>query len=285
MRKRSQPSPQTGRRMKRNVLGLAITVVVFGCWAGAIAAFLPWAVPGAMTGIGVIAGGIWCLHRERALLYAARAQLAAQSTMEEAREHSLQVMRKIMSFVEQRDPHWRGHSENVGELAAKIACKLGLSDETCDRLVLAGELHDIGMLGIADAMTSRKFGCDEFRRMSRHSEMSCELILPLVQDETVLRAIRHHHERMNGTGYPGKLVGEAIPIEARILAIADTYDAMTHDRPQRRAMTNQQAMNELRRCSPAGYDPNCVEALAEILHMDVHDSVGPVAAGRMAIGA
>jgi len=262
-----------------------VSLAVIGCWAAAIATWMPWAIPGSLTGVGVIAAGAWCLHRERALLRAAREQLAAQKTMEEARDHSLEVMRRIMSYVEQRDPHWRGHSANVGELSRKIGLKLGLSEATCERLVLAGELHDIGMLGIEDGMASRKFGCDEFRRMTRHSEMSCELLLPLVSDDTVLSAIRHHHERMNGTGYPDKLVGEAIPIEARILAVADTYDAMTHDRPHRRAMTNQQAMNELRRCTPAGYDPKCVEALAEILHMDVHDSVGPQASGRMAMGA
>jgi len=85
--------------------------------------------------------------------------------------------------------------------------------------------------------------------------------------EDILMGIRHHHERMNGTGYPAGLAGEDVPIGARIIAVADSYDAMTHDRPYRRAMEPMQAMSELRRCVPAGYAPECVDALARTLRL------------------
>lgn len=274
---------QQRRRLIIKIAALVSSSSLVACWIATVVGGLPWLVSGTMTAVAVVALGVWCVRRERAILGAVRSQLATQDRMEKARAHSLQVIRRIMASVEKRDRHWADHSANVGAVAAKIGRKLGLSELRCEQLVLAGELHDIGMLAIDDAMAWRKFGCDEFRRMTRHSELSRELLEPLIADETVLDAIRYHHERMNGTGYPDKLVGEAIPLEARILAVADAYDAMTHDRPQRRAMTDRQAMEELRHCSPAGYDEDCVAALLAALHMDVHDNVGPAKGGRLAV--
>ena len=111
------------------------------------------------------------------------------------------------------------------------------------------------------------------RTVREHSDISYEVLKPLAMLAPVLPAIRHHHERTNGTGYPAALAGDAIPLEARILAVADAYDAMTHDRPHRQALSSLVALRELRRCCPSGYDSRCVEALAEVLHAPAMEKV------------
>jgi len=134
---------------------------------------------------------------------------------------------------------------------------------------LAGRLHDIGMLAVPQSIVAQRstLGAEAFRSIKEHPSISWEALKPLELLEEVLPAIRHHHERMNGTGYPSGLSGEEIPLTARILAVADAYDAMTHDRPHRGAVTPLSAVHELRRCAPEGYAPRCVEALADVLHL------------------
>jgi HD-GYP domain-containing protein (c-di-GMP phosphodiesterase class II) len=138
-------------------------------------------------------------------------------------------------------------------------------------LSLAGRLHDIGLLAVPRDVLEKSTSLDreEFRIIKKHSEVSYEVLKPLGCLEDVLPAIRFHHERMNGTGYPSGLVGQAIPLEARIVAVADAYDAMTHDRPYRPALSPLQAMEELQRCTPEGYDKECVDALGRIMNFDV----------------
>lgn len=187
----------------------------------------------------------------------------------EAEKHYAEVLRRIIRFVEMRDRNWQGHSENVARLAGRLGKQMGLPAQHCEQLVAAGQLHDIGLLAIPDAVLLRntRFGVDEFRAVQKHSEVSYEVLRPLEHLVAILPAIRSHHERFNGTGYPDGLAGEAIPMDARILAVADAYDAMTHDRPHRSALPPAVAMRELRRCTPAGYDPRCVAALAAVLGM------------------
>ena len=118
----------------------------------------------------------------------------------------------------------------------------------------------------------------EFRTIQKHSEVSYEILKPLESLREVLPAIRYHHERMNGTGYPAGIREEEIPLGARILAVADAYDAMTHDRPHRSAMTPLAAMKELDRCTPHGYDRTCVDALAGMMHLPLLTAAGGSAA-------
>ena len=154
-------------------------------------------------------------------------------------------------------------------MAEQIARKLDLPPQRCDQLRLAGLLHDIGLLAVSGNVLRKHggFSAGEYESIQKHSVVSYELLQPMETLAEVLLAIRHHHERLNGTGYPDGLVGEDISLEARILAVADSYEAMTHDRPHRAAMTPLSAMGELRRCVPSGYDPRCVEALAAIVHL------------------
>jgi HD-GYP domain-containing protein (c-di-GMP phosphodiesterase class II) len=186
-----------------------------------------------------------------------------------AEEHYVNVLRRIVMIVEASDRYRRGHSHRVGRMAEQIARKLKLPEEHCRMLGLAGQLHDIGLLAVPDGVLKKQadFGVANFRTVQKHSEVSFELLQPLESLAEVLPAIRYHHERLNGTGYPDGLAGEKIPLGARILAVADAYDAMTHDRPQRHALAPMPTMDELRRCTPSGYDVKCVDALAEIINL------------------
>jgi HD-GYP domain-containing protein (c-di-GMP phosphodiesterase class II) len=155
----------------------------------------------------------------------------------------------------------------VTQMGHELGTRLGLDEDACDKLIIAGQLHDIGLLAVPESVVrNQQFGPREHRAVQKHSEVSYEVLRPLEMLADVLPAIRSHHERLNGTGYPQGLAGENIPLFARILAVADAYDAMTHDRPHRPALRAVLAMRELRRCCPSGYDPACVDALAAAIN-------------------
>ena len=248
---------------------VCVYVVAIAVLAG-IMAFVGWHGSAVATGllIALIAGGM-VFEVHRAVRDLRGQSHSARQAAAEAERHYVEVLRRIISFVEGRERHWCGHSKNVGRLARRIARQMDLPEAFCEKLSLAGQLHDIGLLAIPEACISGAdgFGIEEFRSLQKHSDVSYEVLKPLLMLADVLPAIRAHHERMNGTGYPDGLAGEDIPLGGRILAVADAYDAMTHDRPHRPAMSPLAAMRELRRCCPAGYDPACVEALAEALNV------------------
>ena len=185
--------------------------------------------------------------------------------------HYVRVLQRILRFTETRDKFSKGSSVRVGRLAKAIAQQMGMDDEQVELMDLAGQLRDIGMLAVSESLTGRRaaLGGGDFRAMQKHVEMSYEMLYPLESLRPILPAIRCHHERMNGTGYPHGLTADQLSLEARILAVADSYDAMTHDRPHRAAVSPTEAVAELRRCSPAGYDSACVEVLAAMVALPV----------------
>ena len=187
----------------------------------------------------------------------------------EAEEHHVKVLWRIVRFIEARDRYTRGHSERVGQLAEQIARQMGLQPQHCALLNKAGRLHDIGLLAIPAKILAQRcqLGVDAFDKVRKHSQIGYEVLKPLDSLAPILPAVLHHHERMNGTGYPHGLQGDQIPMDARILAVADAYDAMTHDRPHRSAMSPYTAMQELRRCTPEGLDSDCVRALGQVVHL------------------
>ncbi len=244
--------------------GLFAFMIVTGCALSA-AGYV------AVATAAYAAGGVFgacCLTTRTAEVRQVCSQLKV--AVDNSEHHCIEVLRKIILYVEARDRYWAGHSQHVGELTERIAREMKLPDDACLELRLAGQLHDVGLFAVPESVIKNysSFGVDEFRSIKKHSEVSYEVLAPLdTLSETALLAIRYHHERMNGTGYPAGLEGEAIPLEARIIAVADSYDAMTHDRPHRKAMEPMRAMSELRRCCPAGYDPQCVDALARTLRL------------------
>ncbi len=228
-----------------------------------------------LGGVFVLIAGVLVFQVQISLRALRGKSESLQQAATEAERHYIDVLGRIVKYVEARNKYTTGHSQRVGSLAERIGREMGFGPEMCRSLNLAGQLHDIGMLAIPERVIQRRteLGVDAFRCVMEHPEIAFEVLKPLKSLADVLPAVRHHHERMNGTGYPTGLSDEGIPIEARILAVADSYDAMTNDRPNRSAMTPLQAIMELRRCTPAGYDPDCVDALGRVMNLPCLEEV------------
>ncbi len=252
---------------------LSVIAVAVGCYAiGQVGLATPTILLVTLM-VGVGAGMV--IQIQRALSRLGTQSKLVRHSASVAEKHYIDVLGRIVKVVESRDRYWAGHSHNVGRLAGLIARQLGLEEFQCEQMVLAGELHDIGLLAVPESvmLNHSRFGVEDFRCVQTHSAISHDVLKPLEMLAGILPAIRAHHEKLNGTGYPDGLKGDCIPLGGRILAVADAYDAMTHDRPHRQAMSPVTALRELRRCSPAGFDPACVEALAGALNVPVLERV------------
>jgi putative two-component system response regulator len=121
----------------------------------------------------------------------------------------------------------------VADISVAIAAELGLSRPEIEKIRLAGLIHDIGKIGVREAVLTKpgKVSADEYQHILSHTDIGEHILTPIVEDEAILKAVRHHHERYDGTGYPDGLSGEEIPLTARILAVADSYDAIISGRP------------------------------------------------------
>ncbi len=208
------------------------------------------------------------LQVSRAVRQLHRQHQTARRAAMRAERHYFKVLRRIVAAVERREPYTRGRSRRIAFLARRIAETMGLNRTQCRLLGLVAQIHDIGLLAVPDRILNKpgRLGREEFRSVRKHPETSYRILEPLTFLGEVLPAVRYHHERMNGSGYPFGQQQDEIPLIARILAVADAFDAMTHDRPHRPALPPVEALNELRRCSPAGYDPECVAALEKVLN-------------------
>lgn len=174
-----------------------------------------------------------------------------------------ELLELMVAAIEARDPYTSGHSRRVSKYARAIARAAGLTTKQADRVSVAALLHDVGKIHEVFATLLRKtdrLTDDEMRIMQTHPVKSAELVANVTQLRDVVDAIRHHHECWNGTGYPSGLVGEAIPLAARVIIIADTIDAMSTDRPYRRAMTVGEVRAELARCQGTQFDPTICSA-------------------------
>jgi len=261
---------------------VSISLIAIGVVACALAVE-GWHTSSLLLGLVLIAlAGVLVLQVRRAVCQLGEESVSLRTSALAAERHYSAVLRRIVREVESRDTYWAGHSRHVGMLTRRMAENMGRPAEQCELLGLAGELHDIGMLAVPESvlLSRRCIGGADFRSVQNHSHVSYELLKPLRSLAPALPSIRYHHERMNGSGYPGGLKGGDIPLGARIIAVADAYDAMTHDRPHRPAMSPTAAVAELRRCTPSGYDPRCVESLAEVLNLSELDSARPAGAER-----
>lgn len=178
-----------------------------------------------------------------------------------------QTTRAMAQAIDAKDPYSAGHSEGVARIALQIGEQLGLPSEQLRGLEIAAYLHDVGKIGISEELLRKpvKLSLEEKKTLQTHPELSERILSPIEFPWPVLPAIAHHHERFKGDGYPGKMKGEDIPLEARILAVSDAYEAMTADRPYRSALTQKEAIKELRRESGRQFDPLIVKALLEVL--------------------
>jgi HD-GYP domain-containing protein (c-di-GMP phosphodiesterase class II) len=167
--------------------------------------------------------------------------------------------------IEARDPYSSGHAARVTEIAEVIAARLGWDDEQIDVLRIGAALHDIGKLAVPDSVLRKPGPLNEaeFDHIRAHPQEGARMLGLVKKLRPAVQCVLHHHERWDGHGYPTGRAGEEIPIEARVLAVADAYDAMTSDRPYRRALSQVRAISELERCAGTQFDPDVVAVFAE----------------------
>ncbi len=182
-------------------------------------------------------------------------------------EAYLATVRSLAAAVDAKDTYTRGHSDRVATYAVLIAERLGVGHEQRIALEMAAYLHDIGKIGVAEEILLKpgKLTTDEMEQMRHHPLIGANILKPVAFPWAITPIVRHHHEHFDGTGYPAGLKGEEIPLLARILTAADSYEAMTADRPYRRGLSAEAALEELRTCAGAQFDPRIVSLLVDIV--------------------
>jgi HD-GYP domain-containing protein (c-di-GMP phosphodiesterase class II) len=179
----------------------------------------------------------------------------------------LNTVRALAAAVDAKDPYTRGHSQRVASIAVGLGKAMGLAPAQLQELQLASLLHDVGKIGVSTEVLSKPEALNgtEWAMMKSHPSQGAEILGFVPQLSAIAEVVRHHHERLDGSGYPEGLLGEAIPPLARIVAVSDAYDAMTSARPYRGPMADHLALQELRAEGGAKYDEAVVEALAGML--------------------
>ncbi len=208
---------------------------------------------------------------------AAQAAVAIENAhlYEELQQSFIQTIAALAAAVDAKDPYTGGHSQRTTELAAAIAQELGLDDEEVELIRYACLLHDVGKIGISEEILLKPgpLNAEEWEVVRRHPALGASIVERAALLYEMVPIILHHHERYDGQGYPEGLRGEDIPFKARILAVADAYEAMTSDRAYRPAMTVQQALATLREGADRQWDGKVVEVLNRIIREQ--DSVDP----------
>lgn len=210
----------------------------------------------------------WALEARRAGSLAVIAEgLALQGTLSSLVPASVDGAAHLLDALEVKDPATSGHVFRVAHYAVAIARELGLQPEQVARVALAGKLHDIGKIGTPDHILQKpaKLTPEEYRIVQEHTPRGHRMASRVALLRQARQIIRGHHERLDGTGYPDGLRGEEIPIEARAIAVADAFDAMTSQRPYRRAMSRPAALQELHRVAGSQLDPQCLAAFERAL--------------------
>jgi putative nucleotidyltransferase with HDIG domain len=179
----------------------------------------------------------------------------------------IDTLSALTSAIDAKDSYTRGHSERVTELSLKLGEELGLNQEEIEKIRLGGLLHDIGKIGIPEGILNKpgRLDDEEFKTIRSHPELGIRILGKVEFLSGIVEVIKHHHERYDGKGYPDGLSGEKIPLLARLIAVADTFDAMTTDRPYRKALTVDEALKEIRHCSGSQFDPEIASVFIKMI--------------------
>jgi len=185
-----------------------------------------------------------------------------KKALRQNQELFLETIRTLAAAIDAKDPYTRGHSERVSSFSMAISRHLGLNQEEVFRVHIAAILHDVGKLGIRESILNKPGGLsdDEFEIMRQHPSIGAQIMSPIRMLKDIIPGIRNHHETWDGTGYPDNLEGEQIPMVARIIGVADTFDAMTTTRPYQQAMTLDYVLAKMRSMSGSRFDPLVVDA-------------------------
>jgi putative two-component system response regulator len=189
--------------------------------------------------------------------------------LQEDLDHSENIILTLAVAMEARDPYTKGHSTRVSKLAVDFVSFLGLPNRDRDEMKKAGILHDIGKIGLSSSLLRKpgNLSEEEIKTIKRHVELGEEICRPLLSMKKILPAIRHHHERWDGNGFPDRLAGESIPVIARILAIVDAFDAMVSVRPYRNRKSVKNALETMQSEQYQGqWDPELIGYFLEMMH-------------------
>ncbi|MDX1763282.1 MAG: cache domain-containing protein [bacterium] len=180
------------------------------------------------------------------------------------RDLFMSAISSLAAAIDARDPYTRGHSERVTAYSLAIADEMAVEPAEREVVHLAGLLHDVGKIGIDDSVLRKpnQLTDEEFRIIKQHPEKGANIMSPIKQLKGVIPSMRHHHERYDGNGYPDGIGGEAIPLPARIITIADTFDAMTSDRPYQMGVPDEEVVEKIAGWAGSRYDPAVCEAFA-----------------------
>ncbi len=186
-----------------------------------------------------------------------------QMASEQNRQLFMDSIEMIAAAVDAKDPYTKGHSGRVAQFSLILARELGLPDEEVDKVRISATLHDVGKIGIEDRVLKKPgvLTNEEFEIMKRHTVMGYEIVRQVKQLSEMLPGIRWHHEALNGRGYPDGVKGDELPLMVRIIAVADTFDAITTDRPYQAGSEFPKALEILRKHAGSKYDPIVVDAL------------------------
>ena len=188
-------------------------------------------------------------------------------TYEKLEQAYLESIETLRYTVEAKDIYTRGHSDRVSEYSVLIGKKLGLSEKDLKTLKIGGLFHDIGKIGVPDSILQKeaKLTDDEYSQIKQHPNIGVHILSNATIFKDILPIVEHHHEKWDGTGYPGRLSGENIPYFARITAVADSFDAMTSRRSYRDSLPIETVISEFENCSGTQFDPKLAELFLDIL--------------------
>ena len=183
-------------------------------------------------------------------------------------ESGIKSVKQMEEIKRINDKYTRGHSDRVSEYSVLIGQKLGLTEDQIKTLRIGGLFHDIGKIGIPDSILLKpsKLSDDEYSQIKNHPAIGAHILGSADIFKDIIPIVKHHHEKYDGTGYPGMLKGEEIPYLARIAAVADTFDAMTSRRSYRGPIDIEHVKDEIKRCEGTQFDPQVAEAFLEILN-------------------
>ena len=187
----------------------------------------------------------------------------------ELRTAYVQTVGALAEAVDAKDTYTRGHSERVGVYASKIAREMGFTKGFIERVYIAGLLHDVGKIGVRDCVITKpdKLSPEEYEEIKRHPEIGAKILEPVDFLGDIAPCVRHHHEWFDGStrGYPDHLRGDTIPLPSRVILVADTVEAMTSDRPYRKALSLETVVSEIAKYSGSQFDPSCADAFLRVL--------------------
>jgi putative nucleotidyltransferase with HDIG domain len=197
-------------------------------------------------------------------------QLAAKH--QELRTAYIQTIRALAEAIDAKDTYTRGHSERVAVYSSQLAREMGLRKEMIERVYFSGLLHDVGKIGIPDAIITKpdQLTAEEYLEIQKHPEIGAKILEPVEFLRNIVPCVRHHHEWYDGSdrGYPERLRADKIPLPSRVILVCDTVEAMTSDRPYRKALPLETVVSELHKYSGSQFDPSCVEAFMRLLERE-----------------